>query len=167
MTPFEPFKLYWQIYGGLKAFFESLYMWISVIITVICSPLWLRNSEDGENSLVGVLLSIVPSLMAFTLAGMAIVLTVSGDKFTKAIREGGSEQSLFMKTMALFFHFIIIQVFALIMILITASYPNQKWLAAIAFFLTAYGVGTALSIAAMLLNISRIYNFAGDDEDGA
>ena len=105
--------------------------------------------------------------MAFTLAGMAIVLALSGRRFIDAMREEGEPNSLFMKVVALFFHFLIVQTLALVFALVAKTYSGSHVLAGIAFFLALYGVASAVAIAAMLLNVSRIYNFTGGSDDDA
>jgi uncharacterized membrane protein len=165
MAPFEPFQIYWKTYGGFKALVRSLYLWVSVALTGACFPLWTdRGFMGDERPITATLLSLVPALMAFTLAGMAIVLALSGKRFVTAIREDGREDSLFMKIVVYFFHFILVQTVALVLSLLAASYVSQTWLAALAFFFAVYGVASALSIAAMLLNVSRIYNLTGGDD---
>ena len=129
-------------------------------------PLWgkadaISNTRPG----VDLALSIVPALMAFTLAGMAIVLSLSGKRFINAIREDGDDKSLFMKVVALFFHFLIVQTLALATALLSRSYTGSDILAGVGFFLTTYGITSAVSIAAMLLNVSRIFNFTGGGDD--
>lgn len=163
MKPFEPFQIYWRTYGGWKALLTSVYFWAAIILTTACAPLWLdKGFFKDERPVTDVLLAAVPALMAFTLAGMAIVLALSGKNFKDAIREDGREDSLFMKVVTLFFHFILIQTLALVCSFVSASYPSQDWLAGGAFFLAMYGVTSALAIAAMLLNVLKIYNESGD-----
>lgn len=116
---------------------------------------------DEGRPVADILLTVVPALMAFTLAGMAIVLALSGKRFTTAIREGGRPDSLFMKVVALFFHFILVQAIGLFLAFFSRSYEAQDWLAGLAFFFGTYGVASAVAIAAMLLNVSRIYNMTG------
>lgn len=165
MSSFEPFRIYWTTYGGLKALLQSIYFWASVIITAGCYPFWLdRGFLDRERPAADVLLTVVPALMAFTLAGMAIVLALSGKRFTSAIREEGRPDSLFMKVVVLFFHFILVQAIGLVLAFFSRSYPMEDWLAGTAFFFATYGVASAVAIAAMLLNVSRIYNATGGDE---
>lgn len=166
MTSFEPFALYWRVYGGFKGLLKSPYFWLSALMTGGCLPLWLERGPEGTGRPVAdTIMALIPALMAFTLAGMAIVLALSGERFTRAIRQGGKEDSLFMKVVVLFFHFILVQSLALLSAFISAAYPNLDWLAGITFFLAIYGVASAVAIAAMLLNISRIYNLAIDGED--
>jgi hypothetical protein len=166
MIPFEPFLLYWRIYGGWAALLKSPYLWVSLLLAAACSPLWLDKGFFGdERPVAEILLTVVPALMAFTLAGMAIVLALSGKRFVRAIREDGRDDSLFMRVVALFFHFILVQTLALMVAFLSASYPAQDWLAGLSFFLAIYGVASALAIAAMLLNVSRVYNVAGGEDD--
>ena len=103
--------------------------------------------------------------MAFTLAGMAIVLALSGRRFTDAIREDGAPDSLFMQVVALFFHFLLVQTLALMCALFSRTYVESDKLAGGAFFLMVYGITSAIAIAAMLLNVSRIYNVTGGGDD--
>jgi hypothetical protein len=49
--------------------------------------------------------------------------------------------------------------------LVASAYPESAPLGGIAFFLTAYGITAALATAAMLFNISRIYNATGALEE--
>ncbi|WP_156839893.1 hypothetical protein [Novosphingobium aquimarinum] len=166
MTPFEPFRIYWRIYGGVKELVKSPYLWFAVVLTLICHPLWMdQGFLDDERPVAETLLTVVPALMAFTLAGMAIVLALSGKQFVSAIREDGRENSLFMRVVALFFHFILVQSMALAFAFISASYPSLDSLAGLAFFMASYGVASAVAIAAMLLNVSRVYNASKDDDD--
>lgn len=165
VTSTEPFRLYWKLYGGLKALLKSPYLWAAALLTYVCKPLWLNVEADGGRPAIDLALTIVPALMAFTLAGMAIVLALSGGRFINALREGGADDSLFMQVVALFFHFLIVQTLALVFALVSTTYDATDILAGAAFFLTAYGISSAVAIAAMLLNVSRIYNFTGGEND--
>jgi len=162
----KPFAIYWKIYGGWRAVIQSIYFYAAIALTALCLPMWMDKGFFGdERRVTGLLLTMVPALMAFSLAGMAIILAMSGRRFLNAIRQGGQPDSLFMQVVALFFHFIVVQTGALVLSLASASYPMQDWLAAGAFFMTAYGVTSAIAIAAALLNVSQIFNIAEDHED--
>ena len=161
-SSFEPFKIYWRLYGGLPALIFSPYVWAAGIITWACAPLWNKvDSASGTRAGIDFALTAIPALMAFTLAGMAVVLALSGKRFIEAMREDGDPKSLFMKVVGLFFHFLLVQTLALVACLISRTYPAVNWLAGLGFFLTAYGITSAVAIAAALLNVSRIYNFTG------
>ncbi len=166
MSSFEPYKIYWRLYGGVRALVRSAYLWFAVLLTVICSPFWLTFSDkDDARPAADLILSAAPSLMAFTLGGMAIVLALSGGKFLDAIRQNGKTDSLFMKLVALFFHFIVVQTAAFLLALLSRTYPSSSAIAAPMFFFFSYGVMSALAIAAMLLNVARIYNLTGGRDD--
>jgi uncharacterized membrane protein len=166
MSSFEPYKIYWNLYGGIHALVRSIYLWAAVGLTLCCSPFWLEFSDkDGSRPSAELIASAAPSLMAFTLSGMAIVLALSGGKFLDAIRQNGKLDSLFMKLVALFFHFIVVQTISFILAIISKTYPSSSYTAAAMFFFFSYGVMSAMSLAAMLLNVARIYNFTGGRDD--
>lgn len=168
MSSFEPYAIYWKLYGGLYALVRSLYIWLAVGLTALCFPYWLQfDPAKGERPSADLTVSMVPDLMAFTLGGMAIVLALSGGKFINALREDGDPNSLFMKLVALFFHFLIAQTIALIAGLISKTYPSSNIVAAGMFFFLAYGISSGVAIASMLLNVARVYNVTGSSEEVA
>lgn len=101
--------------------------------------------------------------MAFSLGGTAIILAFSGKTFLNAIRQKGVENSLFMKIVANFFHFLVVQTVALLLAFMVMAYQTSTVLAGIAFFFLVYGVVSSVAAAAMLLNAARIFNEAFDD----
>lgn len=164
-SSFEPFHIYWSLYGGLRGLILSPYVWAAALLTWLCAPLWLQFDPVTEvRPATDLVMSIVPALMGFTLAGMAIVLALSGRVFVEALREGGDPKSLFMKVVVVFFHFLMVQTIALIGALISRSYPASDQVAGAVFFMMAYGLMSAVAIAAALLNVSRIYNLAGGSD---
>jgi hypothetical protein len=105
--------------------------------------------------------------MAFSLGGVAVFMALSGRRFQAVIRQGGRENSLFMQAVVALFHFLTVQSLALISALVAASYPESDFAAGLCFFLTAYSVTVALATAAVLLNVSRVFNVAIDDDNTA
>jgi hypothetical protein len=161
----EPYRRYWRIYGGLHDAVRSVYVWTAVLLTMVSSPYWMRVDEkEHTRAAVERALDMLPSLMALTLAGMAIVLALSGGAFLDAIRENGGDRSLFMKVVSLFFHFLVVQFIALSAAFISAAYPLNDWIASASFFFLAYSITSGVSIAAMLFNVSRIYNMTGSSD---
>ena len=156
----EPFRRYWRIYGGWKALFSSGYFYAALLLTVVCYPYW-RTPGTASAQLA---IDIIPSVMAFSLGGMAIILAFSGGRFLNVIRQGGEEGSLFMTVIANFFHFLIVQTLALISAMVVFAFPKPLPPTGVAFFFLAYSTTTAVASAAALFNVSRIYNVAGDDE---
>ena len=158
---FDPFRRYWRIYGGWKALLTSPYFHLAVILTAVCYPLWSKAGTESADLAI----SVIPSVMAFSLGGMAIVLAFSGGRFLTVIRQGGDDASLFMTVIANFFHFLVIQTLALISALVALSFPKLLVPSGVAFFFLAYSVTAAIASAASLFNVSRIYNVVGDDEN--
>lgn len=157
----EPFRRYWRIYGGWKALFSSAYFYTALVLTAVCYPYWSKVGTDSAQLSI----NIIPSVMAFSLGGMAIILAFSGGRFLNVIRQGGHEASLFMTVIANFFHFLVVQTLALITAVIALAFPKPLLPSAVAFFFLAYSVMTALASAAALFNVSRLYNVTGDDDE--
>lgn len=156
----DPFRRYWRIYGGWRALFSSVYFYAALALTAACYPYWSKVGTASAQLAV----DVVPSVMAFSLGGMAIVLAFSEGRFLKVIRQSGKEESLFMKVITNFFHFLTIQTLALISAMIVFAFPLYKEPSGIAFFFLAYSVATAIASAAGLFNVSRLYNVVGDDD---
>lgn len=161
----EPFKVYWRAYGGLSGLLLSPYLVAALLITAGCYPFWNSiDLFDGRKS-AQLAVDVVPGLMAFSLGGTAILLAFSGKRFVNAIRQGGKPKSLFMKIVANFFHFLLVQTLALVFAFILMAYESSTVLAGFAFFMLAYGVTSAVAAAAMLLNAAIVYNEAFDEDD--
>lgn len=163
MDSLDPFRVYWKNYGGWKALLFSPYFWVACILTGVCNQFWLNLDPFEGRASAQLAVDVIPSLMAFSLGGMAVLLAFSGGKFLDAIREQGKDDSLFMEVVANFFHFLLLQTVALGMAFVVKSYPNADWLAGFAFFFLCYSVTAALASSAMLLNISMIFNVTGKD----
>jgi hypothetical protein len=149
---------YWAIYGKWRALVGSPYLWIAVVLTVVCFPLWTAT-ENGVRVWAQNAVDIVPGMLGFSLGGMAILLAFANPRLLKVVREGGKVDSLFMKTVASFFHFILLQTVAVCLALVTKSYSNDV-VSAVGFFFMCYGTLVAVAVAGLLLNISRIFNSA-------
>ena len=109
-------KMYWSAYGGFRAFWASYYFLIPLIITIFCSSHWLNNKLWIADPL-----TILPSLLGFTLAGYAMWLSVGNEKLkillsSKFDKEKKNGYSLFMQINASFIHFVIFQLITLIFV---------------------------------------------------
>lgn len=149
-------SFYWSLYGGIDEVLRSPYLYISVFMTVICIPMW--TSSANEQIWVQIAIDIIPSLLGFSMSAMAIMLAFSYSRFFQVITQNGKEDSYFMKSIANFFHYILVQTFALVVALISRSYPDFYVVSAIGFFVMIYGILVALAVAAQLLNTARIFN---------
>lgn len=106
----ETFRLwgaYWKLYGGAKAIASSLYFFVSIVITLLCFYIWMKPGWWET------VISAVPTMLGFTLAGLAVFLGMDS-KFSSVIAGGtDDEPSPFLSMIAAFVHFVIIQVVAL------------------------------------------------------
>lgn len=134
---------------------------MAAAMTAACYPYWVKPGTASAQLAI----DVVPSVMAFSLGGMAIVLAFSDGRFLKAIRQDGKDNSLFMKVIANFFHFLTVQTLAIATAMIVFAFPKLIAPSGIAFFFLAYSLTTALASAAQLFNVSRIYNVVGDDDN--
>jgi len=104
---------------------------------------------------------IIPSLMAFSLGGMAILLAFSNERLMTVIQEDGKADSLYMKTTASFFHFILIQTASLVAVFLTSSISIGLF-SGLGFFLMCYGLLVAVAIAGNLLKLAQHFNLAAN-----
>lgn len=106
----EIFARYWQHYGGWRAFFFSPYLHFSLLLTLGLYPYW--RTEPWWTLAI----TILPSILGFSLAGYAIWLGFGDEKFRLIITRSNGEKdsSGYMVVTAAFAHFVILQVAALI-----------------------------------------------------
>lgn len=113
--PTNIFKMYWNAYGGFHAFWASIYFLIPLLTTLLCYTHWLNNKDWMNDPL-----TILPSLLGFTLAGYSMWLSVGNEKLktllSSKFNKQKNEYSFFMQINASFIHFIIFQLIALIFI---------------------------------------------------
>lgn len=150
------FRRYWRAYGGIDGVLYSPYAHAAAILTAVLSPYWLKY-KWWETTL-----SVVPSILGFTLAGFTIWLGFGDDRFqqTIATRRPGRDSSPYIGVSAGFVHFILVQLIALIAGLIGKATDFVSscgysmclfipWLAPIGhslgFFLFVYSLTTALA----------------------
>jgi F0F1-type ATP synthase assembly protein I len=103
---------YWSAYGGWRAVIRSPYLHLSLILLAITTHFWL-TSPWWEQPLV-----VVPSLLGFSLGGLAMLLSFGNTKFQTfiSVRDSGehSEPSALITTSASFVHFMLAQLLALL-----------------------------------------------------
>lgn len=109
---------YFKIYGGFNAIASSLYFWVSVAVSIVCAKYFFK---PGWWELV---LEVVPGLVGFSIAGVAIFVSLGSDKLRASIAgkvPGSEESSPFIDFMAMFTHFIVVQLLALILAILSKS----------------------------------------------
>ena len=144
---------YWETYGGLRSLLSSPYFALSVITTVVVysyAYLFEAKLDWTQN-----IFDVVPSLLGFSIGAFAVLLVFSGDRFQSLIVEEGVAGSLFMKTSALFVHFIVVQSLCVLMALLAKVWGPFS---PIAFFLLTYSLFTAVAAALALFNLAMLYN---------
>lgn len=108
-APIGLWKKYWVLYGGFRALFGSLYFFLALMVTAINYFAWSRPGWWD------VVISTIPTLLGFTLAGLAVFLSMDSG-FSKVIAGGGDSKkaSPFVSLVNSFVHFIVVQVLALL-----------------------------------------------------
>ncbi|QVM83324.1 hypothetical protein [Novosphingobium decolorationis] len=158
---------YWSVYGGLHALFKSAYFWAAIATTSMCSSIWM--SVDGKaDQWRNCVTSGVPSLLGFSLGGMAIMLSFSSGRFLDAIRQNGKKDSYLMKMVASFFHLSIVLSFSLIaqiFLMLEMPYCLKVATQCVAFFSFVYGILLVPSTVASIWHTARIFNAAIENEE--
>lgn len=106
---------YWTSYGGSSALFTSAYFYAALVLTMVNFGAWYHS---GWWELV---ISMLPNILGFTLAGLAVFLSMDSgfSKFLAGAGSGGV--SPFSALVSAFVHFIVVQAAALIFALTVKS----------------------------------------------
>jgi len=152
---------YWRAYGGWRAFTFSPYMHLSLLLTAATWKIWRR--EDWWDS-VG---SVIPSLLGFSLGGMAIILSFGGEKFLQTIsgRESGDkEESPYIAVTAAFAHFVFVQVLSLVVSILCLAFwriegSSSEWLFTVnkVARVSLWGFGFWLYLYAICLSAATLF----------
>lgn len=110
----EVFGRYWTIYGRFDAVKKSPYLHVSVVITLLLYNTW--SNHDWWDTVI----SVIPSLIGFTLGGYAIIVTLGNDEFKDYIYsvEDGDRASFILDIGATFVNFIMLQILSLLIALV-------------------------------------------------
>lgn len=141
----EIINKYWMEYGGFSTFIKSPYLHISIILTLLTLKFWLTNKWWEQS------LSILPSILGFTLSGFAIFLGYGTDKFRKlmAFRNPVTGKSPYLDVVVAFVHFSLFQILAIFLSIIGANLNSFEY-----FDIQSYNKG--LAILALWLIIGSI-----------
>ena len=164
----EIFGRYWNSYGGLSALVSSPYLHVSLLLTILTFGYWSDNTWWTQS------LSVLPTLMGFTLGGFAIFLSLGSENFrslmARADEDESTDKSPYMVVISSFVHFVLIQMFAIITSIIAnaASYTSLPSFVTEKtnklFIILIGGWGYGLFIYSLLLAISvclAIYRMSG------
>jgi hypothetical protein len=158
------FKIYWGAYGGWKALLSSIYLWLSLCIAVMLCGIWVPIDAEGQRQWAVLALSVLPSLISFSLGALAITFAMPSGVFLKILHDDGDDNSLFMQTVATFYHFILIQVLALLVVLALEAY-DTIWLSALGFWAFVYSILCGLAAASNVVLLADLKNKAASLED--
>lgn len=117
------FPKYFEAYGGLNAVVTSKYFWSAVALTALAGR-YFTTAKWWDLAI-----SVVPGLVGFSIAGLAIFISLASDALREVIagkRPGSSAESPFMTFMAMFTHFIVVQLLALLLAFIAKALYQAK-----------------------------------------
>ncbi|WP_321495593.1 hypothetical protein [uncultured Desulfobacter sp.] len=158
----KSWRIYWELYGGLKSIFSSTYFLIAMFFTLICFPVWWSGNDDW--AWFNLCNSVLPNILGFTLGGYAILLAFGSSKFMELIagkqsKEGEGDASPFMQINATFLHFIIVQVVALLVSVFSLVWDFRTgYMAFLGFLLFSYAISVSIAAAFAILRLSRWYD---------
>lgn len=145
---------YWAAYGGWRSIVRSPVVWLAIIFTMVCAPLWI----DGRWA--DLTISTIPSLLGFSLGAMAIILAFPSSPLFRLFTENGRRDSYYLDLSSKFAHFIIIQVIAILIAFVGKAYSNFL-VSMFGFFMLSYAVGSAALAALALFGVAQIHNHPG------
>lgn len=148
------FVAYWKAYGGWTALLGSPYLHLSVVISAALFG-WWGNPGWWTNSI-----SLISSLLGFSLGGFAILLTLGNETFMRVMSAASSPDKTPSKTPLLilsssFVHFILVQAVAILLALTAESFYKipaplwMPWLGADLVRVTYWGISAFATIYAV------------------
>jgi hypothetical protein len=161
---FAPFrsrlKRYFVAYGGWRAVFGSPLFLFSCAVTGLSYANW---RDDGWSALSQ---SLIPSILGFSLGTYAILFSLITNRIKRALRAAQNTQgvSALEEINATFFHFILVQVIALIWAFLFrgsalvdfAHFASSRVPSAIAIFESVRIIGSALGFLLLIYSVTLI-----------
>jgi len=152
--------LYWKTYGGARTLIRSPYLHAAAFLTVLIAiPMW--NRAAFKEGWYDTCLTVVPSLLGFTLGGYAILMAFGDERFRRAISgpDPDGTPSPFMVVNAAFVHFIVIQAVSLLVALVSKAWEWKTGIAAlVGLTLLIYAIFAALAAALAILNLASWFD---------
>lgn len=152
---YRAFRSYWRAMGGWPELLNSPWLGFALLLTIILFPLWSKF-EGSEFPWISIPINTIPSLLGFSIGASAILLGFSAGP-RKALHKERGSSSYYLKLLASFFHFSLLQFLALTFSLITTSYPNI-FLSGLTFFIYAYSIFSGIGSASMIFSVSEIFD---------
>lgn len=158
------FGRYWRTYGGSRALLVSPYLHVSVVLLCLLYPIWF------DPSWWELPISVMPSVLGFSLGGYAIWLAIGDDRFRQIVAktDEGEPVSMFMSVNASFVHFIVLQFASILLALLGASVaPDTPMpsgpavtliiLGGIGFLVFLYALMAALAALMAIFRMASLY----------
>jgi hypothetical protein len=168
MTTAEVFAFAWRSSGGFRALVRSFDFWLAFIVSLLATPYWITDKWPDQ------VISVLPSLLGFTLGGFAIFLGFGSDEFKGAIAQSDETASPYLSVSAAFISFVAFQLAALMWALVAkAMYFDAplflapfsegiRWASyfggAVGYFLFTYSLALVARAAVRIFRLSRWYN---------
>lgn len=167
---------YWRAYGGWGALWKSAYLHVALFALVLMLPFWLREPWWEQP------ISVIPSLIGFTLGGLALFMGFGDDGFRKMLaqQDDPNSPSSFMVISASFVHFIVVQIIALFAALLAKAWtfyypwPEElrplitvgRWVwGALGYGLFLYALTSALAATMSIFRIGSWYELHKQQSD--
>ncbi len=110
---------YWRAYGGYRSLVGSPYFHLSILLTWVTHAAW--SQEGWWNQIT----TVIPSLLGFSLGGLAIFLSFGNEKFLDMMSGRAptsvEKQSPFIVATAALTHFVVVQVVALLVGIVASA----------------------------------------------
>lgn len=112
---------YWNRYGGWASLWKSLFFQASVLLCVMVTPLW------WQGGIPPIALSVLPSLLGFSIASFTMLLAVGDEDFRKylSVKENADGVPRLLVPATSFFHFVIFQIIALALSLLASARTGE------------------------------------------
>lgn len=168
LTNWQIIKLAWNISGGWSYALRALDFKICVVLSLLCFPFWTTPGWWDTS------ISIIPSLLGFTLSGFAIFLGFGSDSFKSMITSENEAKSEYLSVSSAFLIFVLFQIVGLIYAVVSKAlwFPAPSFLKFISlispyinpivgfigYFLLIYSISLGLRAAIRIFRVSRWYN---------
>ncbi|WP_143155320.1 hypothetical protein [Loktanella atrilutea] len=159
-SKFSGLSLYWRTYGRWSSVLRSPYFWRSFVPFFLLFPLWVIP-VDGEYRWTAFSLAVLPSFLSFSLAALAIILSMPTGQFFQIITEedesenGNRDPSFYLQVASSFTHFIVVQILALFLILLTYAYPYIVT-SALGFYTFCYAIACGIAAVSTLMSYANL-----------
>ena len=168
----DNFRSIFRAYGGWNSLWRSSYIRLSAILTIVCFQIAISEKWTEIS------LSVLPSMLGFSIAAIAIVTVIGDDGFRKSLSKVSTISDKFSdleSLMASFVWFIIVQVSTVIYSVAFSSKPydfckinnNESCrdynvtanmiMSYIGTFFTIYSILLVISSTILMFQLFRLY----------